>query len=156
MTNNEIRVADLMTRAVYTVTPTQSLPLAESLMRRLRVRHLPVVASDGRLVGIVSERDLLSAKISALAPLSDEERSTIQLAVPVSRVMEPNVWTIAPGALAVSAARIMREHRFGCLPVVERGRLVGVLSETDLLSLVTDALALTRPVRAERERSPTI
>ena len=86
MTTNEIRVADIMTRDVYTLAPTQSLPLAESLMRRFRLRHLPIVEPGGRVVGILSERDLLAAKISALAPLSDDERSTIQLSVPVSRV----------------------------------------------------------------------
>jgi CBS domain-containing membrane protein len=136
-----------MTREVCTLHATQSLPLAESLMGLRHVRHIPVVDDHERVVGLVTQRDLLAAKISALAPLSDDERSTLQLSVPVSRVMRENVWTIEPHALAISAARIMREHRFGCLPVVEAGRLVGIVTEADLLALVTDSLALDRPAR---------
>jgi CBS domain-containing membrane protein len=143
----EIHVADIMTRAVYTLTPTQSLPLAESMMGLHRVRHVPVVDAAGHLVGLVTHRDLLSAKISVLAPLSEDERSSLQLGVPVSRVMQTQVWTIAPDALAISAARIMREHQFGCLPVVDRGKLVGIVTEADLLALVTDSLSLDRPSR---------
>jgi CBS domain-containing membrane protein len=144
---NEIRVADLMTRRVYTLTPMQSLPLAESMMGLLHVRHIPVVDAERRVVGIVTHRDLLQAKISSLAPLSDDERAELQLSVPVSRVMRTNVWTIAPQALAVSAARIMREHKMGCLPVVHDGRLVGIVTEADLLALVTDSLELDRPAQ---------
>jgi CBS domain-containing membrane protein len=144
---SELHVADLMTRSVYTLTPTQSLPLAESMMGLLHVRHIPVVDVARRVVGLVTHRDLLAAKISALAPLSDDERSSLQLSVPVSRVMRTQVWTIGPGALAIGAARIMREHRIGCLPVVEDGKLAGIVTEADLLALVTDSLSLDRPSR---------
>lgn len=143
----ELRVADLMTRRVFTLTPQQSLPLAESMMGLLHVRHIPVVDDAGHVVGIVTHRDLLEAKISSLAPLSDDERSELQLAVPVSRVMRTEVWTIGPDALAVSAARIMREHELGCLPVVLAQRLVGIVTEADLLAMVTDSLELVRPAR---------
>lgn len=146
-TTAEIRVADLMTRSVYTLTSTQSLPLAESMMGLLHIRHIPVIDDSRKVVGLVTHRDLLSAKISTLAPLSDDERSSLQLAIPVSRVMITNVWTIASNALAINATRIMREHRLGCLPVVDDGELVGIITEADLLALVTDALALERPPR---------
>lgn len=137
-----------MTRSVYTLEATQSLPLAEAMMERLQIRHVPVVDAKGHLVGIVSHRDLLAAKISALAPLTDDERSTLQLAVPVGRIMHASVRTIESDALAVQAARIMREHHFGCLPVVDGGTLVGIVTEADLLALVTDSLAIERPVHS--------
>ena len=143
--SSELRVADLMTRTVHTLTPEQSLPLAESMMGLHHVRHIPVIDAERRVVGLVTHRDLLAAKISALTPLSEDERSSLQLAVPVSKIMQTQVWTIAPGAMAISAARIMREHRFGCLPVVEAGKLIGILAEADLLALVTDSLSLERP-----------
>ncbi len=136
----ELRVSHLMTRAVFTLGPSQSLPLAESLMELRHVRHVPVVDDAGTLVGLVTHRDLLRAKISALAPLTEDERSTLQLAVPVSRVMQTKVWTIGSSALALAAAKIMRDHRIGCLPVVDDGRLVGILTEADLLALVTTTL----------------
>lgn len=144
--DGEIRISDLMTRAVFTLTPLQSLPLAEAMMGLLHVRHVPVVDEERRLVGLVTHRDLLAAKISALTPLTPEERSTLELSVPVSRVMRTNVWTIGPDALAINAVRIMREHQFGCLPVVVDEKLVGIVTEADLLSLVTDALSLEKPI----------
>jgi CBS domain-containing membrane protein len=152
----EIRVADLMTRAVYTLSATQSLPLAESMMKLARIRHVPVVDDEGAVVGLVTHRDLLAAKISRLTPLGADERTTLELGVPVFKVMQTNVWTIAPDALAVTAARILQDHRFGCLPVVEGGRLVGIVTEADLLALVTDSLSLVRrqPWTAERAMTP--
>lgn len=155
---DEVRVTDVMTRSVYTLRPTQSLPLAESMMGLLRVRHIPVIDDEGSVVGLVTHRDLLAAQISALAPLSADERSTLQLSVPVSRVMQTNVWTIRSDALALSAARIMREHRFGCLPVVDEGRLVGIVTEADLLTLLTESLDLRRPPKpptVEHAMTPT-
>jgi len=157
MSSRELRVADLMTRSVSTLSPTQSLPLAEALMGLERIRHIPVVDDAGKLVGLVTHRDLLRARISALAPLSDDERSTLQLSVPVSRIMCTEVWSIAPDALAVSAARILRDHKFGCLPVVEDGKLVGILCEADLLALVTTSLEAqgSRPMRVEHAMTPS-
>jgi CBS domain-containing membrane protein len=153
----ELYVRDLMAQPVHTLRATQSLPLAESMMGLLHVRHVPVIDDEHHVVGLVTHRDLLAAKISALAPLSDDERSSLQLLVPVSRVMRTEVWTVEPGALAINAARIMREHRIGCLPVIDGGKLVGILTEADLLALVTDALALERPARPwtmERAMTP--
>jgi CBS domain-containing membrane protein len=141
----ELRVADLMTRSVYTLTSTQSLSLAESLMGLKHIRHVPVVDAGGRVIGLVTHRDLLAAKISALSPLSADERSTLELSVPVSKVMRTEVWTIHPDALAINAVRIMRDHAIGCLPVLNDGLLVGILTEADLLGLVTDSLSLERP-----------
>jgi len=147
-TTSELRVANLMTREVYTLEATQSLPLADAVMALRRVRHIPVVDEEGRVVGLVTHRDLLAAKISALAPLSEDERSSLQLPVPISKIMRTNVWTIGPDALASAAARIMREHRFGCLPVVAEGRLVGIVTEADMLAIVTELLARPLSPRA--------
>jgi CBS domain-containing membrane protein len=159
MTSNdqEIRVRDLMTTALYTLHPEQSLPLADSIMERCGIRHIPVVDAGNALVGLVTHRDLLSAKISSLAPISDEDRSSLQLPVPVSRIMRTSVWTITPDTLAVTAARLMRDHRIGCLPVVEGRDLVGIVTEADLLALVTDSLSLGRatgPWTVERAMTP--
>lgn len=140
-TDRVVRVADVMTSPVYTLTSTHSLPLAESLMGLAKVRHVPIV-DDGRLVGILTHRDLLAASLSVLGPLTADERSSVQLAVPVSRIMRRDPWTITSTAPAVSAARLMRDHAFGCLPVVDDGVLVGIVTESDLLSLLTGTLDL--------------
>jgi CBS domain-containing membrane protein len=142
-----LRVRDLMSSPVVTLTQGQSLPLARELMGLTRTRHLPVVDRDGLLVGLVSHRDLLAASISSLAPLSTADREELQFNVPVARIMREQVWTIGPDAPAEAAARLLLDHRIGCLPVTEAGRLVGILTEADLLQAAAAALhLLSRPV----------
>lgn len=134
-----------MTTSVYTVTAGQSLTLAQSTMDDARIRHIPVVADNDRLVGLITHRDLLRAKLSELAPLHESLREDYEFAIPVSAIMREIVWTVSPDSKAVVAARIMSENRFGCLPVVRGDRLVGILTEADLLRLVTDSLELSSP-----------
>ena len=139
----EVRVRDVMTAQVTTLSRGQSIPLAGELMKLARVRHLPVVDESGRLVGLVTHRDLMRAQISSLAPLDDDERDELSSRVPVARIMRTDVWTIAPDATALSAARLIRDHHFGCLPVVEADRtLVGILTESDLVSLLIESLLI--------------
>ena len=137
---DDFRVRDLMTTDVFFVEEGQSISLAEEAMRALRIRHIPVVAPDRRLLGIVTHRDLLAAKVSAFAPLSDDEKSSFELRFPVSSIMQRNVWSVGPETAVVNAAKLLRDHRFGCLPVVEEGKLVGIVSEADFLDLLTDSL----------------
>lgn len=145
---HEVRVSALMSRELITLEREQSLPLAKELMRLKRVRHLPVVDHEGRLVGLVTHRDLLEAQVSALASLSDSDREELQLAVPVSRIMREQVWTVTPDTYALEAARIMRDHRYGCLPVVDDERLVGILTEADFLDLTLAVLDRDRARKA--------
>jgi CBS domain-containing membrane protein len=155
---HDLRVANVMTRKLLTLEPEQSLPLAESMMQMHHIRHLPVVDATGSLVGLVTHRDLLRASISALTPLSADERSTLQLVVPVARIMQTNVWTVSSDTLAVNAARIMRDHRIGCVPVVDAGRLVGIVTEADLLVLLDATLAPPEPrppATVERAMTPS-
>ena len=152
MPGREARVRELMTSPVVTMQMTNSLPLADALMDLERIRHVIIVDDANRVVGLVSHRDVLAAQITALGPLSGTERSTLELVVPVSRLMRTAVWTVASSALASTAARLMREHRFGCLPVVDDGKLVGIITESDLLSLVerlSDIDAPPRPLTVE-------
>lgn len=141
----ELRVRDIMTVNVVTLEAQQSLPLADALMQMRRIRHLPVVDQARRLVGLVTHRDLLAAQLSNLAPLDAEQRSSLQLSVPVSKIMQRQVWTVEPDALALHAANLLRDHPFGCLPVTQAGALVGIVTEADFVKLLTDSLALGPP-----------
>jgi CBS domain-containing membrane protein len=137
-----MRVRTLMTSPVKTVGVSQSLPLAASIMELEKIRHLPVVDEEQRVVGLVTHRDILAAQISTLAPLSRDERGSLQLSIPVRSVMRTEVWTVASHALVATAARLLRDHRFGCLPVVDDGVLVGIITESDILELVASGTEL--------------
>lgn len=130
------RVQDVMSRDLLTLGQRQSLSLAGELMSMRHVRHIPVVDDDEHLVGLVTHRDLLSAQHSALSGASP-----LELKVAVADIMREDIWTITPEARLVDAAQTLADHRFGCLPVVEDGRLVGILTEADLLTLLVDRLA---------------
>src|SRR5689334_8671246 len=120
-----LKVAAIMTREVVALEIDHSVNLASGIMRMRHIRHLPVIEGDRRLVGLVTHRDLARAQAQLLAqPAADSLREDA-LSVPVLQIMRRNVWTVFPQTPVLEAARIMLDHRFGCLPVVDDdGRLV--------------------------------
>lgn len=137
---NQLKVSDLMSTELITLELEETLNLASKLMRLGRVRHLPVVDRHGRLAGLVTHRDLLNAQVSALAGLSDDETDEIEDGIAVSEIMISDVLTASPDDTALKAAEMLREHRYGCLPVVDGDKLVGIITEADFLELVIKAL----------------
>jgi CBS domain-containing protein len=137
-----MRVRDLMEPEVVTLAATDTLDFAGDLMQLGRIRHLPVVAPGDRLVGILSQRDLFRAAVSSLLQFQHDAQRAWLAKIRVEAVMTPNVITIDPGAAIRQAVDLMLEHRIGCLPVVEAGRLVGLLSETDCLRHLAHVLDL--------------
>ncbi|MCB9556449.1 MAG: CBS domain-containing protein [Deltaproteobacteria bacterium] len=129
-----------MSTELITLELEETLNLASKLMRLGRVRHLPVVDRHGRLAGLVTHRDLLNAQVSALAGLSDDETDEIEDGIAVSEIMISDVLTASPDDTALKAAEMLREHRYGCLPVVDGDKLVGIITEADFLELVIKAL----------------
>jgi acetoin utilization protein AcuB len=124
-----------MTPKVETVDLSTSCHEAATRMFRAKVRHLPVVDAVGRLAGIVTDRDL---RHGLLAPAIFREgaSSTIEEVLKrarVSDVMSSSVVTITPGEDLAAAAQLMRHHKIGSLPVVADGRVVGIVTEADLL-----------------------
>ena len=117
---------------VATLKASESLGLAEDIMHLGRIRHLPVV-SAGVVVGIVSQRDLYRAAVSSMLQLQPSAEREWLASVPVRAVMSSNVITAAPDDSVHSAVELMLRHRIGCLPIVEHGKLVGLVSETDCL-----------------------
>jgi CBS domain-containing membrane protein len=146
MEQQRYRVRDLMSTNVATLTRGQSLPLARELMNLKGIRHLPVVDDEDLLVGLVSHRDLLRAAISSLAPLDAAEREELQFSVPIARIMREQVWTIGPDDPADAAARLMLDNGIGCLPVTVDRRIVGIITEADLVAAAAIFLPLlTKP-----------
>ena len=130
-----MKVRELMTTDVTTVGRNDELTIADDVMKMKRLRHLPVV-EEGRLVGILTQRDLFHAALSTALNFGEKAQKGFLKTVVVKEVMTDEVLTIDPGADVKEAARRMIEHKMGCLPVVENGKLVGIVSETDLLRLV--------------------
>jgi CBS domain-containing protein len=125
------RVQDVMRRNAVTISPQETLAKAEAVMLREGMRQLPVV-ENGELVGIVSERDL--------RPHSGYlERTKVDAAMTYSAL------TVTPTETARRAAQMLIERKFNALPVVENGRLVGIVSRTDLLQLLVSLLEQRQP-----------
>ncbi len=119
------------------------LPVAEALeqMKQKRIRRMPVVDKHGKLVGIVSDKDLLRASPSPATSLSVWEITYLLSKVKVSDVMTRQVITIAEDTPLEDAARIMVDNKIGGLPVVNaQGAVVGIITETDIFKSFIDAL----------------
>ena len=129
------RVRDIMQTKPVTISATERLSTVEDIMTLGRVRHMPVVAG-GRLEGVVSERDLLRASLSALAGHRAEERRAFLQVVEIAQVMSAPPIVVAPDARIEEAAQVMAHKKIGCLPVVEGDALIGILTETDVLRWV--------------------
>ena len=129
------RVRDIMETKLVTIAANERLSTVDDIMTLGRVRHIPVVQA-GRLVGVVSQRDLLRASLSALSQHRDAERRAFLSVVEIARVMSAPPIVIAPSATIEQAAAVMASKRIGCLPVLENDELVGMVTETDILSWV--------------------
>ena len=132
-------MGDVMTRDVITLDREDSLADARRCMEQARVRHLPVVAG-GRLVGLVSHRDLLAASLSVFAEASEREERRLFAQIPVRELMHDAV-RVRPETPVREAAGILMESKFGCLPVVGDGdALVGIVTEADFVRLAATML----------------
>jgi acetoin utilization protein AcuB len=132
-------VADIMTRDPITVTPRNAIRTAVNLMREGGFRRLPVV-ERGRLVGMVTDRDLRRAANSPFVVREQWYDNFILDHIEIGSCMTPNPMTIAADAPIAEAARLMRDHKIGGLPVVAEERLVGIVTETDLLNCLITLL----------------
>ena len=128
----------IMTRDVLQVAENTRVTQLAALMRDHRIRHLPVVR-DGRLVGLVTSHDLERVSPSPVTTLSVGEANYLLGKLDAGRVMRAKVVTCAPDTLVEEAARLLRQEKIGCLPVVESGgKLVGILTHEDLLDFFLD------------------
>ncbi len=132
-------VEEIMTRNPITVAPRDSIRLAIERMREHNCRRLPVVEAH-KLVGIVSDRDLRRATNSPLV-LRERWYDDFMLdTIPVRACMTTDPLTVTPQTSIRDAAQILHDKKFGGLPVVEGAALVGIITETDLLSYLIELL----------------
>ncbi len=133
-------VKERMTPNPITVTVDTSMHEALRLMRERKVRRFPVLDKAGKLVGMVSEKDLLYASPSPATTLSVFEVNYLIAQVKVGQVMSRELITICDDCLLEEAARIMVDNKVSGLPVLHNGRLVGIITETDLFRIFLELL----------------
>ena len=133
----ELKVRDVMTADPTTLKRNDKLTLADDIMTLGRVRHLPVVDDDDQtVVGIVTQRDLFRDALAQALGYGRHAQRKILDTLSVKDVMATEVITARPDASLVEAAKILTERKIGCLPVVENGKLVGILTEGDFVALI--------------------
>ncbi|MFI5303686.1 MAG: CBS domain-containing protein [Nitrospiria bacterium] len=128
-----------MSKKVFTIKIDKKLIGVKELMDWAHVRHVPVVNDKDEVVGMVSHRDLLAASVSSIGDrISDFDRTQQLRTIPLEAVMHSPVTTISPTDSIQDAARLMRGRKIGCLPVVDKGKLIGILTDYDLLKIVEE------------------
>src|SRR5262245_39399022 len=136
----EMRIRDWMTTSSIVVSLDTPVARAQELMHTRKIRHLPVMEATRR-VGTVSDRRIRTVLASPATSLSAGELHYLLDQLSVEKVMTRAVVTVGPHQPLAEAVRLMLEHKFGALPVTEHGRLVGILTETDLLRALAASLA---------------
>ena len=135
-----LQVKDSMTREVVVISPEDTAKAALAICREKRIRHLPVL-EEGRLVGIASDRDFRDAA----PPLGDPDRAAALAEIRVGEVMVRDVVTAASDDPIEQAANTMRERSIGCLPVVESGELVGIVTASDVMDALVYIVGAHEP-----------
>ncbi|MEW6446944.1 MAG: CBS and ACT domain-containing protein [Bacillota bacterium] len=134
-------VRDCMTANPISISKDTPIFQALEIIQNRKIRHLPVTR-DGRLIGLVTERGLLKVSPSPASTLSVYELNYILAKVTVSEAMIKKPITVGPGVPIEEAALIMREHKIGCLPVVEGEKIVGIITQTDMVEALVRLFGL--------------
>jgi CBS domain-containing protein len=138
---SQLLVRDLMTGPPITVGPTDPLRDVIQLMETKAIRHVAVVEGPGRLLGLISHRDVLRSQEGSLSGSPSHEQAHMNRWIEARWVMTKEVRTVYPETPALEAALTLRSHGYGCVPVVEEGRLVGMLTDSDFVEYAIQTLS---------------
>lgn len=131
-----MQVRDLMSSEVVTLGRDETLDIADRIMSLGRIRHMPVLDAEGRLCGVVSQRDLFRGALASALGLPKATQARLLGALLVREVMNPQPITTTPDTPITEAAAVMLRSKVGCLPVLDGDRLVGILTESDFVAHV--------------------
>ncbi|MBV8362911.1 MAG: CBS domain-containing protein [Deltaproteobacteria bacterium] len=131
----KLQVRDVMTAEATTLQRNDKLTLADDIMRLGRIRHLPMLDENGQLAGIVTQRDLFRGALAKALGYGERAQRQLMDTLLVKEVMTSEVITATPDTPLAEAAQVLVERKIGCLPVVEAGRLVGIITEADFVAL---------------------
>lgn len=138
-----IKIEDMMTRHPHTLAPSDTVAQAQQLMHQHEIRHIPIVDPLNLLIGVLSQRDILRAQNSSL--LGSQFNDDV-LNAPVSQLMTTNVMSVSPKAGLKQTALFMQKHKVGCLPVVKQGELVGIITDSDFVSIAINLLEIQEDI----------
>ena len=142
-----LTVAEIMTREPFTLGPDDTVESARQMMAQHRIRHIPIVDNSDNLVGLITQRDVLAAQDSTvLNPAGDENSRDAYVAI--SAVMTTPVQTTDESASLRGTALHLLEHKLGCLPVISDGKLAGIVTDADFVSVainLMEQLELSEP-----------
>ncbi len=127
-----MHVQEIMAEDIVTIDRNDDLRLVDDIMAERHIRHIPVL-EDGQLVGLVTQRDLFKARMSSTVGYGEKAQRSFLHAVRVKEIMVYPVMTVSPETSVNEAAELMIREGIGCLPVVQEGRLTGMVTKTDLL-----------------------
>ena len=137
-----MHVGRIMRTDLVTITPDTSLVKAKDIIADKLIEHLLVVDKSGELVGIVSDRDLKQTWASPATTLSAHELNYLLKQLTVETMMVKKIITISPGTTIERACRIMQENRIRSLPVMDNDKLVGIVTTTDVMGVLLDAIGI--------------
>ncbi|PMN71852.1 CBS domain-containing protein [Enterovibrio norvegicus] len=146
-----LTVNEMMTPEPITLTSKHTIYDAKRLMESKRIRHIPIVSADNTLRGLVTQRDVLSAQSSSLEKAIGE---LDPMHAPLECFTRKEICTVSSYGGLKEAALYMQQHKFGCLPVVDDNRLVGIITDTDFVAIAINLLEIqeeTEPMEEEEE-----
>jgi CBS domain-containing protein len=133
-----ITVNEVMSTEIITLKVSDSVSAARKLMRKENIRHIPIVTEHLSPVGIVTQRDLLRAQVSVLT--GDNNQAIDENLVPVEQIMSSKIAFVHPDDSLRSAGLKIQKHKYGCLPVVDNNQLVGIITDSDFVSVAIDLI----------------
>ena len=133
-----LSVSEIMTREPYTIGPDDTLEAARKMMAEHHIRHIPVVNENGSLVGLVSQRDVLAAADSTV--LNTAGDNSPERYVAVSSIMTTPVQTTEENSSLRGTAMFLQQHKLGCLPVIDKGVLTGIITDADFVGVAINLM----------------
>ncbi|ENO3939970.1 CBS domain-containing protein [Aeromonas veronii] len=143
-------LSEIMTEHPFTLGPSNSVKQAMDLMQQERIRHIPIVDEQHHLQGLVTLTDILATRESKLLLISPEREAEFTDSVQLDEIMTRQVASVDPHAGIKEAALYLQRHRYGCLPVLKGRKLIGIVTESDFISVAINLLELM-----EEQEPPT-
>ena len=135
-----ITVEEFMTTEPWTLRETDSLADARAIMSERHIRHIPITDDESRLVGLVTQRDILAVTDPARLLTAKTDSNPRETERKLSDIMIRNVSVIGEKDSLREAAMYLQSHKYGCLPVVANGRLVGIITDSDFIAIAINLI----------------